>query len=164
MKDGFRKIAVRVSAWTGSAWAFGVAIIVISIWAISGPAAHFSNTWQLLINTGTTIGTFLMVFLIQNTQNREAKATQLKLDELIRASKSAHDSFIDLEDISDDELEQIADRFKLLHVQPQQASPGMHKLHQKIVAEHARRRGPIGAASHAVGNMFNPHSSDQDKK
>ena len=88
MKNFFRFISNKVSAWAGSAYTFLLAVTVVVIWAFSGPAFDFSNTWQLVINTGTTIVTFLMVFLIQNTQNRDSKAMQLKLDELIRATKA----------------------------------------------------------------------------
>jgi len=89
VSDAFRLFARRSSMLLGSAWAFGIAILVIVIWGLTGPAFHYSNTWQLIINTGTTIVTFLMVFLIQNTQNRDAKAAHLKLDEIIRALKGA---------------------------------------------------------------------------
>ncbi len=94
--------------------------------------------------------TFLMVFLIQNTQNRDGKAMQLKLDELIRASKSARDTFVDTEDLTDDELAALDEQFKQLHA-AQASTPAMHKLHQKIMAEHQRR---TGLRQHA-GNMFN---------
>jgi low affinity Fe/Cu permease len=80
MKDLFRRIANKISTWTGSAWAFLLAFSVVAVWALTGPSFDFSSTWQLVINTGTTIVTFLMVFLIQNTQNRDGKAMQLKLD------------------------------------------------------------------------------------
>lgn len=93
--------------WTGSSKAFLIAFTIVVIWGISGPIFNFSNTWQLVINTGTTIVTFLMVFLIQNTQNRDGKAVQLKLDELIRASKAARDNFLNIEDLSDDELAEL---------------------------------------------------------
>jgi low affinity Fe/Cu permease len=85
------------------------------VWAITGPVFHFSDTWQLVINTGTTIVTFLMVFLIQNTQNRDAKAIHLKLDELLRVQKRARNSLVDLEDLSDEDLAKLQDEFKLLH-------------------------------------------------
>src|SRR6187402_3487042 len=87
IKDAFRIFARKSSAILGSAWAFTGAIVIILIWALTGPTFGFSDTWQLIINTGTTIVTFLMVFLIQNTQNRDAKAVHLKLDEIIRALK-----------------------------------------------------------------------------
>ena len=89
VSDSFRLFARRSSIVLGSAWAFASAILIILIWGLTGPTFHYSNTWQLIINTGTTIVTFLMVFLIQNTQNRDAKAVHLKLDEIIRALKGA---------------------------------------------------------------------------
>ena len=105
------------SAVLGSAWAFTIAILIIIIWAITGPAFQFSNTWQLIINTGTTIVTFLMVFLIQNTQNRDAKAVHLKLDEIIRAIKGARNELVDLEELSDDELKKLEEQFQRLRKQ-----------------------------------------------
>ena len=96
----------------GSAWAFGIAILVIVIWGLTGPAFHYSNTWQLIINTGTTIVTFLMVFLIQNTQNRDAKAAHLKLDEIIRALKGARNELIDLEKLADEDLTSLEKQFE----------------------------------------------------
>ncbi len=89
-----------------------IAIAIIVVWALTGPAFHFSDTWQLIINTGTTIVTFLMVFLIQNTQNRDAKAVHLKLDELIRALQGARDHLVDLEKLSDDELKKLESEFE----------------------------------------------------
>jgi low affinity Fe/Cu permease len=88
----------------GAPWAFAVALIVVVGWAITGPVFHYSNTWQLIINTGTTIITFLMVFVIQNTQNRDSQVTQLKLDELIRAIRPARNELVNMEGMSDDEL------------------------------------------------------------
>lgn len=119
--------------------AFVMAMSVIVVWGVSGPVFGFSDTWQLVINTSTTIVTFLMVFLIQNTQNRDGKALQLKLDELIRASRSARDSFIDLEDMDDDELAALNSEFQQVH-QHSRKHPAMHNLHKKIAAEHQRRR------------------------
>jgi len=138
MKNTFRIIAARVSVITGSATAFLAAILLVAIWASTGPLFNYSNTWQLIINTGTTIGTFLMVFLIQNTQNREGKAMQLKLDELLRAGRG-RDSFIDIEDISDDELEWLDSEFKKMH-ESGSMHPTVHKLHQKIVKAHQIRK------------------------
>ena len=103
----FRRIASRVSQWAGSAAVFFGAVILVFVWAGSGPYFHFSDTWQLVINTGTTICTFLMVFLIQNTQNRDSQALHLKLDELIRAKKGARNSLLNLDDLSDEELARI---------------------------------------------------------
>ena len=96
-----------VTAWTGSSWAFGAAASVIIVWLATGPIFHFSDTWQLVINTGTTVVTFLMVFLIQNTQNRDTEALHLKLDELIHATKGARDSAMELEDKSEDQLDAV---------------------------------------------------------
>jgi low affinity Fe/Cu permease len=105
--DRFGKFAASVSGWLGSKWAFAAAGLIIIVWALSGPLFHFSDTWQLVINTGTTIVTFLMVFLIQNTQNRDARAINLKLDELIRAIDSAGDQMINVEKLSDLELDDL---------------------------------------------------------
>ena len=137
MKETFRRFSARASTAAGSAYAFIIAVSIVIFWAFSGLPFHFSNTWQLFINTTTTIGTFLMVFLIQNTQNRESKATQLKLDELIRAT-SARDSFIDIEDLTDDELEVINQSF--MHMHEQLAHPALHKMHKKFQAAHQKRQ------------------------
>jgi low affinity Fe/Cu permease len=100
----------RFAKWTsravGHPATFAAAVIIILVWAITGPIFGFSNTWQLVINTSTTIITFLMVFLIQNTQNRDGAAVQLKLDELIRTIDGAHNGFLDLEELSDEDLGQ----------------------------------------------------------
>jgi low affinity Fe/Cu permease len=134
MKQLFRVIASRISAFTGTGLAFALAFSIVFVWAISGPMFNFSSTWQLFINTGTTIVTFLMVFLIQNTQNRDTKAIQLKLDELLNSSKTARQSFIDLEDLTDNDLDVLDKEFKRIHDQYAQ-SPDLkiHKLHTKIV-------------------------------
>jgi low affinity Fe/Cu permease len=112
MREMFRKFAQKASNLVGSPAAFLLAVAVIVVWAITGPVFHFSDTWQLVINTGTTIITFLMVFLIQNTQNRDAKAIHLKLDELIRSVEEARNNLVDLEDMSDDELQKLQDEFQ----------------------------------------------------
>ncbi|MFL5606122.1 MAG: low affinity iron permease family protein [Gemmatimonadaceae bacterium] len=114
MHSTFRKAADVASAAVGSPWAFAAATIIVLAWAATGPVFHFSDTWQLVINTGTTVVTFLMVFLIQNTQNREARVTQLKLDELIRAVSGARNSLVDMEHMSDEELAQLQAEFETL--------------------------------------------------
>ena len=96
----------------GSAWAFAGALLVILVWILTGPTFHFSDTWQLIINTATTVITFLMVFLIQNTQNRDAKAVHLKLDEVIRALKNARNELVDLEELSDEDLKKLEKQFQ----------------------------------------------------
>ena len=111
MQDIFVKFSHKAAKIVGSPWAFIIAVAVILIWAISGPIFKLSDTWQLVINTGTTIVTFLMVFLIQNTQNRDAEAMHLKLDEIIRAHKGSRNTMIDIEELSDKELESLHEEF-----------------------------------------------------
>jgi len=112
VNDLFRVFARRSSMVLGSAWAFTLAIVIIVVWGLTGPAFHFSDTWQLVINTSTTIVTFLMVFVIQNTQNRDSKAVNLKLDEVIRAGKGARNQLINLEGLSDEDLKNLENQFK----------------------------------------------------
>src|SRR5436189_3165002 len=114
MKELFRKFAQTTSQAVGSSWSFILAVLIILLWAVTGPMFHYSDTWQLVINTGTTIITFLMVFLIQNTQNRDAKAIHLKLDELIKGVKGARTGLVDLEKLSDEELDQLQKEFERL--------------------------------------------------
>jgi low affinity Fe/Cu permease len=123
VSDAFRCFAQRSSALLGSAWAFCGAVLVILVWLVTGPAFHFSDTWQLIINTATTVVTFLMVFLIQNTQNRDAKAMHLKLDELIRAVKGARNQLVDLEELSDNDLKKLEEQFRRLRKQAQGSGP-----------------------------------------
>ena len=110
----FSRFATRVSTIAGSAWIFLLACLGIAIWLLTGPYSHYSDTWQLIINTGTTIITFLMVFLIQNTQNRDSHAVQLKLDELIRAVTGAHNALLDLEELEEADLERFRVRYEEL--------------------------------------------------
>ncbi|GJG86039.1 hypothetical protein tb265_12200 [Gemmatimonadetes bacterium T265] len=107
----FRRFAQRTANATGSAGAFALAVVVIVVWGVTGPLFHYSDAWQLVINTGTTIITFLMVFLIQATQNRDARAVHLKLDELLRAVEAARTSMVELENRSDAELDRIRAEF-----------------------------------------------------
>lgn len=125
MNELFRKFAQRTSVATGSPWAFLIAVAVVVIWAITGPLFDYSDTWQLVINTGTTIVTFLMVFLIQNTQNRDAVALHLKLDELLRAIEGARqDKFMDLEEKSDEVVQEVKD--ELTHLSGETPSAQEH--------------------------------------
>ncbi|MDQ2868884.1 MAG: low affinity iron permease family protein [Verrucomicrobiota bacterium] len=130
VRDAFAVFARGSSRVFGSPWAFIIAISIIVVWAVTGPAFHYSDTWQLIINTGTTIVTFLMVFVIQNTQNRDAKAVHLKLDELIHALKGARNKLVNLENLSDDKLKEIEDQFTSLRQKSERAS----KLAEKSVA------------------------------
>ena len=116
VNDLFRIFARRSSMLLGSAWAFTLAMIIILVWGLSGPTFHFSETWQLIINTGTTIITFLMVFLIQNTQNRDSKAVNLKLDEIIRAVKGARNKLISLEGLADEDLKKLEKQFERVRI------------------------------------------------
>jgi low affinity Fe/Cu permease len=114
VEEAFAAMAGRVSAATGSFWAFGLAMLVIVTWAATGPLFGFSETWQLVINTGTTIVTFLMVFVIQHAQNKDMRAVQLKLNELIAAVEGASNRLIDVEDLSDHEIEHLYGRYQHL--------------------------------------------------
>jgi low affinity Fe/Cu permease len=122
-REAFHRFAHTIAAATGAPTAFILAALVVIIWAAMGPMFGFSDTWQLVINTSTTIVTFLMVFLIQNTQNRDAKAIHLKLDELIRAKKGARNALVDLENCTEEELDEIEREFKRLRAR---AEPKQH--------------------------------------
>src|SRR5437773_10174920 len=115
-----------VTTWSGGSWAFTIALGVVIVWAATGPVFHYSDTWQLVINTGTTIVTFLMVFLIQRAQNKDAEAIQLKLNEILAAMKGASDRLINVEDFSEDEIRELHDHYDRL-------------------AKRARREGDFGA-------------------
>lgn len=115
MNDFFRKFANVTAIAVGSPWAFILATLSVIVWAVSGPIFGFSDTWQLVINTGTTVATFLIVFLIQNLQNRDARAIHLKLDELIRAVEGARTGMVDLEDLGDEDLAHLQKQFQRLH-------------------------------------------------
>lgn len=126
MNNFFHRFAHAASTMVGSPWAFLAALLVLLIWGLSSPLFHYSDTWQLIINTGTTIVTFLIVFLIQNTQNRDAQAIHLKLDELIRALKGARNELVDLEHLTDEELNALADEFK--HIRERYRGVGLHHI------------------------------------
>lgn len=122
--DGFRRFAHNVAVAVGAPSAFVVAIGLVALWAVTGPVFAYSDTWQLTINTGTTIITFLMVFVIQNTQNRDSQVVHLKLDELIRAVKAARNELVDMEDLSDEQLRELQRQFEALRRSAEHARAG----------------------------------------
>jgi low affinity Fe/Cu permease len=122
-KSWFSRFAKATARASGRPAAFGVATSLVLVWIVTGPIFHFSDTWQLVINTGTTIITFLMVFLIQSTQNRDSEAMQVKLDELIRAVHGAQNALLDLEELEEDELDRIRARYAKL---AEKARKGLH--------------------------------------
>ena len=138
IRDAFGIFARKASNVLGTAWVFVIAIAIIVIWAATGHAFGYSDTWQLIINTGTTIVTFLMVFLIQNTQNRDAKAVHLKLDELIRALGGARNKLVDLEKLSDDELKSLEQEFEKLRKKAEGAKEKVSELKETAAASKAR--------------------------
>jgi low affinity Fe/Cu permease len=137
LSDSFTRFAKWTAKTSGHPSAFGVAVAVILLWAVTGPLFRFSDTWQLVINTATTVITFLMVFLIQNNQNRDAIAMQIKLDELIRAMRGAQNSVISLEDRTEEELEQL----KAHYYELAERAQASHKGGRKKDATHARKSG-----------------------
>jgi low affinity Fe/Cu permease len=128
MERLFESIAGRVSSWAGRPPAFILALIIVIVWGVSGPVFKYSDTWQLVINTGTTIVTFLMVFLIQNAQNRDASAMQAKLDELIRALKGPRDEFVGIENLTQDEIAQIKKKLE------KDCDGGNHETVERLLA------------------------------
>jgi low affinity Fe/Cu permease len=131
--DSFGRFSTHASTWVGSKWAFLGAVLIIVLWAAVGPLFHFSDTWQLVINTGTTIVTFLMVFLIQNTQNRDARAINLKLDELIHATEGAGNQIIDIESLSDKELDELHTRYE--HIRNEWMERGKRRTKSEVSQE-----------------------------
>jgi low affinity Fe/Cu permease len=142
VNETFRRLSHKTSAVVGSPLTFMVAVLIIILWALVGPLFHFSDTWQLVINTGTTIVTFLMVFLIQNTQNRDARAIHLKLDELIRSKKGARNMLVDLEDCTDEELAEMEQEFRKLREQAH------HR--RRTVSAHPHAARNLDSAEHAA--------------
>jgi low affinity Fe/Cu permease len=139
MRDLFRRFARHAADAAGSPWAFIGGLVIVVIWGLSGPAFNYSDTWQLVINTGTTIATFLMVFLIQNTQNRDSRVIQLKLDELIRALGPARTELVGMDTMTDSELEVLEREFEALQLR---AAHGL----EKIAASRKMPRVPPGGA------------------
>lgn len=130
----FEKISTKITTWTGSPVAFGVAFFIVLAWVISGPIFNYSDTWQLVINTGTTIITFLMVFLIQKSQNKDSKAIQLKLNELIAASRHASNRMVDIEDLTESELDVLHKYYQKIS-DISEAEDDIHKSHSIDAAE-----------------------------
>jgi low affinity Fe/Cu permease len=133
VQDAFRVAARKTSAILGTAWAFMGAVAVIVVWGLTGHIFDYSDTWQLIINTGTTIVTFLMVFLIQNTQNRDSKAIQLKLDELIRSLDGARNRLLDLETLSDEDLDAFQKEFERLRKRSERTAAKVETIGKKAV-------------------------------
>jgi len=152
MKESFHKIALRVSMIIGSPTTFVAALFLVIIWATSGPLFGFSDTWQLVINTTTTILTFLTVILIQNTQNRDNKALHLKIDELIRSSRSARDEFIRVENLPDEALEQLDADFQKIGAHA--PTHVLNKLHRTVASEKARRMSMPERIARDVGDAL----------
>src|SRR3954447_14583318 len=132
-----------VTRWTGSSWAFAIAFLVVVTWLATGPLFHFSDTWQLVINTGTTIVTFLMVFLIQRTQNKDSLAVQLKLNEIVAAIEGASNRLIDVEDLSEEELHLLRRHYRALSVMAKRED-NLGKSHSVEEAETRHRRKKVG--------------------
>ncbi len=132
VQDVFRVFARRSSDVLGTAWSFVIAIAVIVIWGVTGHLFNYSDTWQLIINTGTTIVTFLMVFLIQNTQNRDSKAVHLKLDELIRVASGARNHLVDIERLSDQELQKLQQEFERIGRQADRAKAEVSEVKKAV--------------------------------
>ncbi|MES2826804.1 MAG: low affinity iron permease family protein [Bacteroidota bacterium] len=124
----FERVSNKITTWTGSPIAFGAAALIVILWIFSGPVFHYSDTWQLVINTGTTIITFLMVFLIQKSQNKDSKAIQLKLNELIAASRHASNRMVDIEDLSESELDILHKYYQRLS-DSAEADDDIHQSH-----------------------------------
>lgn len=143
-KSFFERFANKITAFTGSSQAFTVALSIVLIWAITGPVFNYSETWQLVINTGTTIITFLMVFLIQKSQNKDSKAIQLKLNELIAADERASNRMVDIEDLTEDELDRL------------------HKFYEKL-SELAEKEGNIHQ-SHSIDAAKEMHEQKRGKR
>jgi low affinity Fe/Cu permease len=138
INEFFETVATRITCWTGSSPAFLIAFAVVIIWAVSGPAFGYSETWQLVINTGTTIITFLMVFIIQKSQNKESKAVQLKLNELLAASRHASNRMVDIEDLTEAELDVLHKFYQKLS-DVSQNDDDIHRSHSIDAAENLQR-------------------------
>ncbi len=156
-KNFFDNLASKITGWTGSSSAFIIALLIVVIWAISGPVFHYSETWQLVINTGTTIITFLMVFIIQKSQNKDSKAVQLKLNELIAANRHTSNRMVDIEDLTEDELNNLRDFYSRLSELAEQEDD-IHKSHSIDTAEKLQEK-----KSRIRESRLKPQASKQRK-
>jgi len=142
----------QVTVWAGSSWAFGLAFGVILVWAVTGPIFHFSDTWQLVINTGTTIVTFLMVFLIQRSQNKDSLAIHLKLNELVAAMGGASNRLISAEDLTEDEVKVLREHFrKLVELAKQEGDITCSHSIEEAKPRHARKKSALAVENTAGG-------------
>jgi low affinity Fe/Cu permease len=167
VEEVFAKLAAKISQATGSFWTFSIALAIVLVWAATGPIFHYSETWQLVINTGTTIITFLMVFVIQHAQNKDMRAVQLKLNELIAAVEGASNRLIDVEDLSDRELEHLYNRFQTLANNANKLSHGakltidisddeLQAPHDHNHAHSERDKNPVRAKAEAKAHASKP--------
>jgi low affinity Fe/Cu permease len=163
MRNAFRHFSSKASAWAGSTAAFLLATLIVIVWLLAGPSAHYSDTWLIVITVVSDVIIFLMVFLIQNTQNRDSKSIQLKLNELISANKQARAEFIGLENMTDTELEDLDEEFKKL-LATLEVTPAMHKLHKHIRHEKAQRSSITEQAGHLVDTLLKPLNGNHDEK
>jgi low affinity Fe/Cu permease len=145
LRRAWEGFAYRVTRWTGRPWAFGIALAAVLVWLATGPIFHFSDTWQLVINTGTTIVTFLMVFLIQQTQNKDTKAIELKLNELVAAVAGASNRLIGIEDLSEAELDTLHRHYgKLVAMAKKDINLTMsHSVEEAEARHRAKTRKPV---------------------
>ena len=151
----FRKLASKTAHGVGHPWAFALAAGIVIVWAVTGPVFKFSDTWQLVINTGTTIVTFLMVFLIQNTQNRDSHAIHLKLDELIRANKRARNELVVAEELTEHELEELQSEFERLakeKISRRDSSPDSEDDESEPQSASSSRTGPSSSRTRSPSN------------
>jgi low affinity Fe/Cu permease len=161
----FRKMASAAAAAVGSKWAFLLSILIVLVWAGTGPIFHFSDTWQLVINTGTTIVTFLMVFLIQNTQNRDAKAIHLKLDELIRGVKGARTHLVNLEEFSDEELEKLQKQFATLQSRAERkVNDRVDEVHETAEEAHRKAEAAEDTSEDAQATAARAHDAAREAR
>jgi low affinity Fe/Cu permease len=162
MKKQLRSVSSKISLMAGSAWTFGLAVLLIVIWGATGPHFHFSNTWLIAVTTIADVIVFLMVFSLQATQNRDSKAIQLKLNELIVANKQASNAFIGLESLTDEELGDLDGEFKEM-LEKIAAKPVLHKLHKKIKEEKTNRSN-LEQTGHIVNSLLGPLANNKAKQ